>query len=249
MIDAGISCRETEERLRQLGLSISAVRAIFISHEHGDHIKGLITLSVKHKIPVYVSADTARYIPGFSRDEKFSFTADEPVKIGTLNITAFNKNHDAADPYSFIISSGTISIGVFTDIGNVCKQVRKYFSLCHAAFLEANYDEDMLEKGRYPVHLKNRIRGGKGHLSNRQALELFMSHRPPFMTDLILSHLSAENNHPELAEKYFAPHAMGAAIRVASRYKAMQLITVAGDRFVQQPAIRTVSKVSQLELF
>ena len=87
------------------------------------------------------------------------------------------------------------------------------------AFLETNYDEEMLEKGRYPQHLKNRIRGGKGHLSNRQALEIFTKYRPPFMSHLLLSHLSADNNNPEIVKQLFDDHANGVEIIVASRYE------------------------------
>ena len=110
-------------------------------------------------------------------------------------------------------------MGIFTDIGSVCNQLTHYFKQCHAAFLESNYDEVLLENGRYPAHLKNRIRSGEGHLSNRQAANLFKEHRPPFMTHLLLSHLSQENNTPQLAEAAFAPHANNTNIVVASRHR------------------------------
>ena len=93
----------------------------------------------------------------------------------------------------------------------------KHFSQCHAAFLEANYDEEMLDKGRYPYFLKNRIRGGNGHLSNKQALELFLAHKPAYMSHLFLSHLSKDNNCPDLVHNLFQSHANGIEIIVASR--------------------------------
>src|SRR6202035_5188768 len=100
------------------------------------------------------------------------------------------KFHDAAHAHSFIVKGGDITVGVFTDIGVACEHLTGHFAKCHAAFLEANYDEEMLQKGRYPVHLKRRISGGLGHLSNSQALSVFTAYRPVFMSHLLLSHLS-----------------------------------------------------------
>jgi phosphoribosyl 1,2-cyclic phosphodiesterase len=226
LIDAGISCRETEKRMKQLGLSMKKVRAIFVSHEHGDHIKGVTTLSNKYDLVVFITKDTAKHGPKLIKHLSKTFKENEPVSIGEMLITPFTKQHDAVDPHSFIISYNGTTVGVFTDIGNPCKQVIHYFKKCHAAFLESNYDDDMLENGRYPVHLKNRIRGDEGHLSNKQALELFTKHRPPFMTHLLLSHLSKENNEPQLVEELFTKHAGGRTIVVASRYNATEVFTI-----------------------
>ena len=100
-----------------------------------------------------------------------------------------------------------------------CEQVIRHFKLCHAAFLESNYDDEMLERGSYPFHLKKRIRSEHGHLSNRQALELFKRHRPPFMSHLFLSHLSKNNNCPELVKNLFEQHADGVKMIIASRFE------------------------------
>ena len=220
LIDAGISCREIEKRLKRLGLSISKVKAVFISHEHTDHISGLQVLVNKYRLPVYITAVTLMHA-GLRFEEKLvvSFTAHEPIVIGTLNITAFPKLHDACDPYSFIVSSDNIKVGVFTDIGVPCTHLISHFKQCHAAFLETNYDDNMLEQGSYPYFLKNRIRGGKGHLSNKQALELFIEHKPSFMSHLFLSHLSKNNNCPQMVEQLFNQHADGVKMIVASRYR------------------------------
>src|SRR5690606_28367188 len=113
------------------------------------------------------------------------------------------KFHDASEPHSFIVSCNEVTVGVFTDIGTPCENLVRYFRQCHAAFLEANYDEEMLEKGRYPYFLKERIRGGKGHLSNKQTLELFTSCKPSYMSHLFLSHLSRDNNSPDLVLDLF----------------------------------------------
>lgn len=229
LVDAGISCRETERRMKRLGLSMGKVKAIFISHEHSDHINGVRVLSAKYRLPVYITPGTLQN-SGLSLDDELvtSFTAYEAVRIGNLSISAFPKFHDAAHPHSFIVEGGDIRIGVFTDIGVACNHVISHFKQCHAAFLEANYDVEMLEKGRYPYHLKRRIRSGHGHLSNSQALEIFINHRPAYMSHLLLSHLSRDNNDPQLVYELFSQHANGTEIVVASRYEESAVYHVAG---------------------
>lgn len=219
LVDAGISCRETERRMARLGLTMQKVKAIFVSHEHIDHIRGIPVLSKKYRLPVYITDGTLSY-SRMQLQQTLAFRAFEPVTIGQLKVSAFPKHHDASDPHSFLVTCNHTDtrIGVFTDIGIPCDQLTSHFRQCHAAFLETNYDETMLEQGRYPYFLKNRIRGGKGHLSNTQALELFKAHRPPFMSHLLLSHLSKDNNSPELVQELFAQHANGTEIVVASRF-------------------------------
>jgi phosphoribosyl 1,2-cyclic phosphodiesterase len=227
LIDAGISCRETEKRMKRSGLSLHKVKAIFISHEHGDHISGLPVLSRKYQLPVYITAATQR-LGNLELEKKLvrRFRADEPVEVGSLSITAFQKEHDASDPHSFVVSSSSVNIGVITDIGIACKKVIQHFKRCHAAFLESNYDEDMLMNGNYPYHLKKRISDGKGHLSNIQALELFKKHRAAFMSHLILSHLSKNNNKPEIVDSLFRQHAGSTNIIVASRFKETEVFRI-----------------------
>ncbi len=227
LVDAGISCRETERRMKQLGLSMAIVRAIFVSHEHADHITGIPAISKKYQLPVYITPATLK-AAGIPVEEQLvrSFAPHEPVRINGLSITPFPKSHDASDPYSFIITGNDITIGVFTDIGHCCAGVTRYFSQCHAAFLEANYCDDMLSKGSYPYYLKRRISGNDGHLSNTQALALFEAHRHPQLSRLILSHLSKNNNTPQLAERLFTEKANGVAITVASRYEASPVFCI-----------------------
>jgi phosphoribosyl 1,2-cyclic phosphodiesterase len=229
LVDVGISCRETEKRMKFLGLDIKKVKAIFVSHEHGDHIKGVSTLANKYNLPVYITSITAKHGPRLISHLSKVFKASVPVQVGGLQVTGFTKYHDAADPHSFVVSYNNVTVGVFTDIGKACSEVIYYFKQCHAAFLETNYDETLLENGRYPLHLKNRIRGGHGHLSNMQALELFTAHRPSFMTHLVLTHLSKENNSPELAGELFSRHANGISIIVASRHEATSIYTIASN--------------------
>lgn len=218
LIDAGISCKETEARMRRLGLSMDKVKAIFISHEHTDHVRGLPVLSKKYNLPVYITPGTIP-VKGFrlEKDLVRSFNANEAIAVGNLHITPFPKFHDACDPHSFTVYSNDVTIGIFTDIGQPCEQLIYHFKKCNAAFLEANYDEELLENGRYPYFLKKRIRGGNGHLSNKQALQVFTECRPDFMSHLFLAHLSKDNNCPNLVKQLFDEHALDTEIIIASR--------------------------------
>ncbi|WP_316816118.1 MBL fold metallo-hydrolase [Pedobacter nyackensis] len=227
LVDAGISCRETEKRMLRLGLSMQKVKAIFISHEHTDHIKGLCTLSAKYNLPVYINQGTlagCRF--NLRADLIRDLQNDQHIQIGRLLVNSFLKLHDASDPCSFVVTCGETKVGVFTDIGAACAQLTHHFKQCHAAFLETNYDDELLQKSAYPYFLKKRISGGKGHLSNQQALDLFTAHKPSFMTHLLLSHLSKDNNCPELVSKLFTEHANGTEIIVASRYEETQVYTI-----------------------
>jgi len=230
LVDAGISCREIEKRMSRLGLSLKKVRAVFISHEHSDHIRGVAALSRKYQLPVYITFPTLAY-SGLVLDSHLvvPFKHQEAVAIGDLTIIPFLKHHDATDPHSFVVSCNNINVGVFTDLGIVCEELTRHFRKCHAAFLEANYDEAMLENGRYPYHLKRRIRGGKGHLSNSQALKLFIDHRANCLTHLLLSHLSRDNNSPELVHQLFSNHAVKTKVVVASRYEESEVYHITGE--------------------
>jgi phosphoribosyl 1,2-cyclic phosphodiesterase len=230
LIDAGISCRETERRMARLDLSLRKVRAIFISHEHSDHTRGVAVLSRKHRIPVFITTLTQKK-SGISLSPLLirRFTADEPVSVGELLVHPFAKSHDGIDPHSFTVTFNGITAGVFTDIGIPDGPLIHHLSRCHAAFLETNYDEWMLEHGSYPVYLKRRIRGDKGHLSNRQAFEIFTNHRSSFLKLLVLSHLSAQNNHPQVVQDLFAPYANGTRIAIASRYEETEVFCISAN--------------------
>lgn len=249
LIDAGLSCRETEKRMARLGLSIAKVKAVFISHEHSDHIFGLPGLTKKYRLPVYITERT-RFNSSIQLDPGLvhPFSAFEPVHIGNIAVHAFPKVHDAADPHSFIVSCSSVRVGVITDIGNACKHVVDSFKSCHAVFLESNYDESMLMNGRYPYHLKQRIRGGRGHLSNKQAFQLFTQYRPAFMSHLLLSHLSRENNDPEIVRQLFQPYAQHTTIVIASRFNETPVYEINGSG-LQAPPVQMRPKQLQLSLF
>ncbi|RDC62861.1 MBL fold metallo-hydrolase [Adhaeribacter pallidiroseus] len=234
LVDAGISCRETEKRLHRLNLSISKVRAVFISHEHSDHIRGLAVLARKHNLPVFITPATLQNSRlGSEQFLTVPLVGFQPVTIGDLQIIAFPKSHDASDPHSFLISCKGVKIGVFTDIGFACEHVISHFQQCHAAFLETNYDENLLQNGHYPYYLKNRIRSNKGHLSNRQALALFTSHKPRYMSHVLLSHLSQQNNCPKLVYELFNNHANGTEVVVASRYSETPVYAISANQVLE----------------
>jgi phosphoribosyl 1,2-cyclic phosphodiesterase len=228
LIDAGISCRETEKRMKRIGLSMNKVKAVFISHEHDDHIKGIESLLKKYSLPVYITEETLQNTKLSIKKELLSyFRSNERIRIGGITIKAFTKKHDACDPHSFIVSDdNNICIGIFTDIGKACEQVTYHFRQCNAVFLEANYDDAMLAAGSYPYFLKNRISGGSGHLSNAAALDLFCMHRSKKLTHLILSHLSENNNNPEIVQQLFMQHAGNTKIIVADRYRETEVFFI-----------------------
>ncbi len=229
IVDAGLSCREIERRMNRLSLDLAKVRGVFVSHEHTDHIRGVETLVNKYNLPLFISKDTFNFSRLKVKKERVVYIEpNSPIVLGSLQIFPFTKMHDAADPYSFTISSLDKTVGVFTDIGTVCDNLIHHFKQCHAAFLEANYDDLMLDNGGYPYHLKMRIKGEKGHLSNEQALELFSKHKHSKLSHLILSHLSKNNNNTDLVYNLFtsALVANGVEIVVASRFEESVLYSI-----------------------
>ncbi|WP_316799455.1 MBL fold metallo-hydrolase [Pedobacter frigidisoli] len=230
LIDVGLTCKEVEKRMLRLGLSVHKVKAVFISHEHSDHIKGLSVFARKFKIPVYISSPTLKSSKLlFNEGCTFPIAHTQSISIGNLKVFAFSKFHDAADPYSFTVEHNNIRVGIFTDIGAVCERLISQFRTCHAAFLEANYCARMLANGNYPYFLKRRITSGHGHLSNAQALDLFQNHKPDFMSHLLLSHLSKDNNDPSLVEELFKKVAGNTLIKVASRYEETELYYIGNE--------------------
>lgn len=253
LVDGGLSCRETVKRLKRAGLSIKKIKGIFISHEHGDHVHGVPGLSKKFGIPVYITPDTLlKSRLEIHRDFVVPLRAYDSVNIGALTITAFPKFHDACDPHSFLVECCDVKVGIFTDIGTPCEHVIRHFKQCHAAFLEANYDEEMLIAGRYPWPLKNRIRGDRGHMSNEQALNLFVKHKPEHMSHLFLSHLSRDNNSPQIVKNTFARLAGNTQIIIASRDRETRLFHIRNAAVRPTPTrrpSRVFSSELQLSLF
>jgi phosphoribosyl 1,2-cyclic phosphodiesterase len=226
LIDAGISMRETLKRLSRLSVTIEEIKAIFISHEHADHISGLQRIATTFQIPVYLSRKMYENSPLEINAKLVQHIQHGAViQIGKLEITAFSKKHDAADPFSFVISRNKKRVGVFTDIGEPCENLIRHFNSCHAMFLETNYDEELLENGNYPIFLKQRIKSEIGHLSNAQALNLFLHHKNENLSHLFFSHISRENNTTDRIHNLFLPHAGNVKLIIADRHRETNLFS------------------------
>lgn len=227
LIDLGISCLETEVRLQKLGIPISLIKAVFITHEHSDHIKGLNKFAKKYKIPVFVTLGTWQAMQTSIPDEQvFRIYDQKTIRVGDLEVFSFNKPHDAAEPVSMIVSHQKIHVGVLTDIGGLTPELIMRFSTCHAAYLEFNYESELLQNGRYPYFLKKRIQGGMGHLSNSQAFELFEKFKSERLKLLVASHLSAANNSAERVKEYFKNDHSSVHIEIASRHDCTPLFKI-----------------------
>ena len=199
LVDAGFSKRETYARLETIGERAGGFDAIVISHEHIDHVKGLETLASDSKAPIYISAATREAIPWNGRAKTFEmFSPGEKFTIGDIEISPFTVPHDAADPVAFRIDTQGIRIGVVTDLGYVPEHVKRHVSGCHCLIFESNHDLDMLKVGPYPWHVKQRVMGRHGHLSNMATAEFLREDFDGDAQVLVLAHLSENNNHPEL---------------------------------------------------
>jgi phosphoribosyl 1,2-cyclic phosphodiesterase len=205
LIDAGIHYNRLIERLDEAKLDKSKIKAIFISHEHTDHVQGIRGCSKKLSIPGIFSQHTYfKSLKRYQPDLYAFFEEEKPYTIGGISVFPFKKQHDASDPYSFRVECNGKNIGVFTDIGEADKTLEQEFNKCQAVFLETNYDKDMLWNGGYPIYIKKRVDSSVGHLSNEQALELVKNHASPDLKTIFLSHISFSNNTHELVLKAFS---------------------------------------------
>jgi len=199
LIDMGLSFRELRRRLELLGIDPPEIQAIFVTHEHSDHIKGVGIAARKLGIPVYISRDTfAASGALFRGSEKIRFlTADN--HICGLTVSPLSTSHDVADPCAFIVREGDCKLGVITDLGFPTAAVKRGINDLNALIIESNHCPRLLREGPYPWFLKQRISGQRGHLSNDQTGELLRDHLSPKTRLVYLAHLSEDNNEPELA--------------------------------------------------
>ena len=207
LIEAGFSLREIEMRLQRVGLEASDLDAVFVTHEHGDHVGCALALAERYGLAVWMSRGTWRAIGPAPAPARLSFARDgEKVTVGDIEVTPFTVAHDAAEPLQLRCSDGSVSLGVLTDLGSITAHMLEHIAGCAALVLECNHDVDLLAASRYPASLKSRIGGRFGHLSNSTAAEILARTDNVRLTHVIAAHLSRENNRPELVRTALAPH-------------------------------------------
>lgn len=233
LIDAGISCKRLCEALRSLDTDISRIKAIFVTHEHSDHVAGLETVSKKYKIPVHFTEPSAR---AHLRSQKEQFTAAASVihpllyteNVGALTVTSFTTSHDSAASVGYTVTDGTDehTVAVATDLGHITDEVSDALVGVRNVILESNHDENMLLCGPYPYELKRRILSNKGHLSNEVAASFVARLASSGTKRILLAHLSQDNNLPELAYHSSLCALSGADVElsVAAPYEITRLV-------------------------
>jgi phosphoribosyl 1,2-cyclic phosphodiesterase len=203
LIDAGISGKRAGQFLSRLG--VPRIDALFITHEHSDHISGAGVLARRFKTPVYAAPKTWRYLKRHNvlgpLDESLQKMIPPNVSIDVcgVEVRAFDIPHDASQPVGYTFISGGVKTSVATDIGHVTETVRSAIMDSNILLLESNHDLEMLINGRYPQHLKERVMGNRGHLSNASAGALLAEVASPALQYAYLGHLSEENNRPLIA--------------------------------------------------
>ncbi len=232
LLDCGISARQIDTRLRIHGRFSSSIRGVFITHEHGDHVRGVATFSKRHRIPVHATIPTLRRMTRLDGGGAFRpMEHGQPVQVEDLEITAWPKSHDAADPVYFHVRRGDTEFLYVTDLGIPDSHLRSLLARVHGLMLESNHDVDMLRTGPYPFHLQERILSDQGHLSNEQAFDLVTRHCGDHLRTLVLAHLSAENNAPRIVLDQVRSlrenrPTLACRVVIASREEVGEVITV-----------------------
>ena len=199
LLDNGFSVKETELRLQRLGLDAGQLTAILVTHEHGDHIRGVGPLARKYGIPVWTSRGTASHV-GLGKLPILQFIdVHDALELDDIEVQPFPVPHDAREPCQFTFGDGAKRLGVLTDTGSTTAHIVEQLSGCDALMLECNHDVTMLANSAYPESLKARVGGRFGHLSNEQAAELLAQLDTRSLQHLVAAHLSEQNNTSALA--------------------------------------------------
>jgi phosphoribosyl 1,2-cyclic phosphodiesterase len=208
LIDCGLSVRELGKRLGAADLSLEDLDAVFITHEHADHVGHVRALANRTGVNVWMSRGTAlacQLADWDLPDTQWHIARDQQVfSVGALEIMPFTVPHDAREPLQLRCSDGNLRLGVLTDLGHGSAHVIESLQLCHALLLECNHDPDLLAQSSYPAFLKKRISGPLGHLSNAESAELASALVHPGLNLLVAAHLSERNNRPDLAQATLA---------------------------------------------
>jgi phosphoribosyl 1,2-cyclic phosphodiesterase len=227
LVDAGLSGIEIQRRLAAAGLTPQQLDAILVTHEHSDHIQGVGVLARRFRLPVYMTAATARAAGQIGTiSELKPIESGVPFRINGLKCHPFSLPHDAADPVGFTFQCNGRKLGLATDLGTPTAMIKHHLKDCSALILEANHDPAMLSEGPYPWPLKQRIGSRTGHLSNVATLSLVAELRHPGLDVVVLAHLSETNNTPQKAFGQVAPALEGAAtaLLVAAQHSPGRLV-------------------------
>lgn len=205
LIDAGFTLKQLDARLGAAGLTAAQIDAVFVTHEHGDHIGCAFDLAQRERISLWMSQGTHRALGSPVLDGLLRLAGGgEPIEIKGLEIRPFTVPHDAREPLQVTCSDGARRLGVVSDLGHVTSHVLQCLALCDALQFECNHDLDLLARSNYPPSLKKRIGGPLGHLSNEAAAQALRALKHPGLKTVAASHLSAQNNHPELVRAALA---------------------------------------------
>ncbi len=229
LVDMGISCRMLTTRLKEIGFNAEDLDGVLITHEHTDHVNGLTTFTKKYSVPIYSSELTWRAIlskqPNILRHN--CRIIGGALCCGEVEINSFEIPHDAVDPHGYVFKCNGSKCAYITDTGFVTPAVRQAAEDADTIILEANHDVEMLKKGIYPPHLKQRILSTRGHLSNESAGWL-LANLPRLPENIILAHLSQENNLPRLALDTVRNILDGASL-----FNQTRILVAAQDRIVK----------------
>jgi phosphoribosyl 1,2-cyclic phosphodiesterase len=205
LVDCGLGIRELDKRLGAAGMMAEQIDAIFVTHEHGDHIGCARQLALRERIPVWMSAGTHGAIGAPDFEDLLRIACDgTAVDIGPLRVQPFTVPHDAREPLQLSCTDGGVRLGLLTDLGHATAHVQQALAGCGTVLLECNHDEAMLMASSYPPFLKRRVGGGWGHLANSAAAELARALQPLGLKQVVAAHLSEQNNRPELARDALA---------------------------------------------
>lgn len=205
LVDCGLGIRVLERRLAVAGLCTSNIDAIFVTHEHSDHVGCAWKLALRERIPVWMSHGTWSASGSPDADGLLHVAVDAAViEVGDLRLNPFSVPHDAREPLQLSCTDGARRLGVLTDLGHAPKGVVNALEGCHALLLECNHDPALLAASSYPPFLKRRVAGEHGHLANAQAADILKSVRHDQLGRVVAAHLSRKNNRPELARDALA---------------------------------------------
>lgn len=206
LIDAGLSAKQLNLRLAALGIDPASLTAILLTHEHGDHVRGLKNFLKKQPVPIFTTRDTARVVKeqGIEGADWNIFESGQHFLIDHLTIETFSIQHDAVDPVGFVFENTTDRFGLVSDVGQVTTSMIARLRSLSALFVEANYDEQLLaEDTKRPWSIKQRISSRHGHLSNAQVGELLTEIAHSEMSQIVFGHLSSDCNCPKLVKTLF----------------------------------------------